>query len=331
VTGRVLALRALGLGDVCTAVPALRALRRAHPDHELILAGPAWAEPIVRQTGVDRIVDTRDLDHLAVRVADRSVLGPIDVAVNLHGRGPQSTALLTAMEPGRLIAFAPAPGTEGADPPGGVVVEGPEWCADEPEVVRWCRLLSSVGVPADPDDLSLHPPIVPSPLRGAVVVHPGAASAGRRWPPERFAAVVRHAAARGRAVAVTGSEDERELTALVVELADARRGLAHDLGGRTDLTTLCALVAGARAVVANDTGVAHLATAFGVPSVVLFGPTPPRHWGARNDGGRQRAIWHGATGDPHAATLDPGLASITVDEVISALDGDGPAARPPCP
>ena len=45
------------------------------------------------------------------------------------------------------------------------------------------------------------------------------------------------------------------------------------------LTDLAALVAHARLVLAPDTGVAHLATAYGTPSVVLFGPVPARHWG----------------------------------------------------
>ncbi|WP_435833598.1 glycosyltransferase family 9 protein, partial [Streptomyces cacaoi] len=48
---RVLVLRALGLGDLLTAVPALRALRRAHPGHELVLAAPAWLADAVRATG----------------------------------------------------------------------------------------------------------------------------------------------------------------------------------------------------------------------------------------------------------------------------------------
>lgn len=311
-TRRVLALRALGLGDMCTAVPALRALRRAFADDVLLLAGPAWSAPIVLQTGIDRIIDMRDLDH-------PPTVSDIDVAVNLHGRGPESTRLLGRLHPDRLIAFRPPSGARSPGPHH-TVVEGPAWCDDEPEVERWCRLLSSTGIPAHPTDLFLHPPTVPSCLRGAVVVHVGAAAPCRRWPPERFAAVVRHIVGRNRCVALTGSPPERELTGLVATMVDAPRGLVHDLAGATDLTTLSALVAGARAVLANDTGIAHLATAFGVPSVVLFGPTSPQRWGAHHDGGRQRAIWHGSTGDPHAVALDAGLAAITVDEVVGALD-----------
>ena len=64
---------------------------------------------------------------------------------------------------------------------------------------------------------------------------------------------------------------------------------------------------------------AHLATAFGVPSVVLFGPTPPAEWGPPADRPRHVALHRGGRGDPHAGTADPRLLGITVDDVLAAL------------
>jgi ADP-heptose:LPS heptosyltransferase len=70
-------------------------------------------------------------------------------------------------------------------------------------------------------------------------------------------------------------------------------------------------------VLAGDTGVGHLATALGRPSVLLFGPTSPSRWGPPPDG-RHVVLWKGSTGDPHADEPDPGLLRITVDEVLEA-------------
>ena len=301
---RVVVLRALGLGDLCAAVPALRAIRGAFPEHELVLCTAAWQAPLARLAEVDRVSPTPALEPIAERE-----VAP-DVAINLHGRGPQSTRRLIDLAPRRLIAYRHPvlPETE----------DGPRWSFDEHEVTRWCRLLEHFAIPADPSAIELGPPEVTSPLpSGAVVVHPGAAARGRRWPADRFAEVVERLVHLGERVVVTGEGGETGLAARVVARVAAHESVT-DLVGRTAIDELCALVAGARALISNDTGIAHVATAYRTPSVVLFGPTPPARWGPR--GGPHVTLWKGVTGDPHAAELHPGLAAITVDEVMRAFE-----------
>jgi ADP-heptose:LPS heptosyltransferase len=101
------------------------------------------------------------------------------------------------------------------------------------------------------------------------------------------------------------------------------------LAGHGDLAHLALVVAAAARVVCADTGVAHLATALGTPSVVLFGPEPPSRWGPPPDRPWHRALWAGRRGDPRGASLDRGLALLTVDDVIAALAGlpPNPAQR----
>jgi ADP-heptose:LPS heptosyltransferase len=301
----LLVLRALGLGDFLTGLPALRALRDAYPDHRLVLAAPAPLEPLARlSSAVDELHPTAPLAPLDGALAGAAV------AVDLHGKGPESHRILLRSRPRRLLAFANPEVRESAGMPA--------WRPDEHEVHRWCRLLTESGVSADPRRLELAPPDGTAARDAATtVIHPGAASASRRWPPERFAAVARAERDAGRRVLVTGSPAEVELAFEVAHAA----GLddADVLAGKTDLLGLAAAVAGAGRVVCGDTGVSHLATAFGTPSVVLFGPTSPKLWGPPPDRREHRVLWAGTPGDPHASVIHPGLLRIEVADVLDAL------------
>jgi ADP-heptose:LPS heptosyltransferase len=168
---------------------------------------------------------------------------------------------------------------------------------------------------------------------GATVVHVGAASPARRWPLDRWAAIVAHELDRGRSVVLTGTASERPLTTAVRQAASLAGD--HDLAGRTDLTTLATLVAVAGRVVSGDTGIAHLATALRTPSVVLFGPTPPAEWGPPPHRRRHRVLWAGRRGDPQATAPDAGLLEIAPDDVVTALDQlasvPGPSLTPAPP
>jgi ADP-heptose:LPS heptosyltransferase len=301
----LLVLRALGLGDLLTALPALRALRRGFPDHELVLATPRTLEPLALLSGaVDRV-------HDAAPLAPLHGLRRPDLAVDLHGRGPESHAVLAALSPRRLVAFAQAEGP---------LRSGlPRWREDEHEVARWCRLVeASLGIPADPGDLDLAVPTgieAPAVARGATLIHPGAAFAARRWPPERWAAVARAEMEAGREVVLTGGPGEASLAHRVAGLGgvDASRVLTG-----MDLLQLVAVVAAAGRLACGDTGVAHLATALRRPSVVLFGPVPPAWWGPPPRP-IHRPLWKGRRGDPHGGERDPGLLAIAPGEVVEAL------------
>jgi ADP-heptose:LPS heptosyltransferase len=316
-TGRVILLRALGLGDFLTGVPAYRAVRRAFPRHRIVLGAPAGLADLVPATGaIDELLPAAELEPVAWPGP------PPDVAVDLHGRGPASHRLLAALQPHRLITFG---GRHG----GGFA--GPPWRPGEHEVARWCRLCSESGIPADPADLrllaapgivALPPPVAVLPPApggpGPTIVHPGAAAPSRRWPPERFAAVARELAGSGHHIVLTGSAAERPLA---LDLA-RRAGLPHRsvLSGRTSLDALATLTASARLVVSGDTGLAHLASAYGRPSVVLFGPVPPAEWGPPAHP-RHQVLWAGGAGyrgDPHGNSTDPALAAIPVSAVLAA-------------
>ena len=301
----LLVLRALGLGDFLTGLPALRALRIAYPGHRLVLAAPRPLEPLASLSGaVDELHPTRPLARL-----DEALAGA-DLAVNLHGRGPDSHRVLLHARPKRLLAFANAEAPETA--------AMPAWRPREHEVRRWCRLLEEAGIRANPSRLELtRPAWTPVWDAATTVVHPGSADPARRWPVERFAAVARAEREAGRGVVVTGSPAEVGLAEEVARLGGLEDG--HVYAGKTDLLELAALVAAAARVVCGDTGVAHLATALGTPSVVLFGPMSPEYWGPPAERRQHRVLWAGEIGGVRTSAPHPGLLLIDVADVIHEL------------
>jgi ADP-heptose:LPS heptosyltransferase len=323
----VVALRAAGLGDLLVAVPALRALVRHHRDERVVVLGPDSLRDLVAL--IDPRLESVHVSAVAPALLLKTSSAEFDalrprLAVNLHGRGPESHALLLRMRPATLVAYT-HPDVHG--PSETDIPRLAEWDDDEHEVLRWCRLVSAAGFAADPLDLLLDRRALPAPSTvvpaGATVLHPGATHESRRWPVERWAEVARAEADAGHHVVVTGSADETFLSAAVCALAGLDPD--SDLGGATSLLELATLVASAGRVVCADTGVAHLATAFSTPSVVLFGPVSPRVWGPPRDAPWHRTLWAGRQGDPWGASVDPGLLALAVDDVLDALSGLPPA------
>ncbi|MGD9612135.1 MAG: glycosyltransferase family 9 protein [Kiritimatiellia bacterium] len=118
-------------------------------------------------------------------------------------------------------------------------------------------------------------------LRGRpVAVHPGSGSPTKNWPVARFVEIVRRLRAAGReTVAVLGEADVAEAAVFARELPD--------LPVLTDLTLveLAGALAECSAFLGNDSGIAHLAAAVGVPTTALFGPSDADVWAPRGRGG----------------------------------------------
>lgn len=307
----ILILRALGVGDLAAAAPAVRGLRAAFPGETLALAAPAWLTPLIEAIGgVDRVLPAGELEAIG------GLAEPPQIAVNLHGSGPESHRVLRELQPAKLWAFA--------NPDAGHT-DGPGWRDEEHEVRRWCRLIGFYGVPSDPADLDLATPDVDV-ARGVTIIHPGAKSPTRRWPPERYASVARRLRSAGHRVLITGSAAERDLRVRVSELA----GLGADAVPSTDLAHLLGLVASARLVISGDTGIAHLATGYRTPSVTLFGPVSPARWGPPPGREWHHPIWHGVRSEPgdRPGPVHPALLSITEDEVLAAVEKVQHAAPP---
>ncbi|MFK0041274.1 glycosyltransferase family 9 protein [Paenarthrobacter sp. NPDC090517] len=301
----LLALRALKLGDLLVAVPALRGLRRAFPEHRILYAAPAWIAEALELVGGIHHLPTPGLDDpLTVP------RGAVDIAVNLHGNGAESRLRIEELQANRVVAHA----STGTD--------GPEWTTGIPERERWTRLLNWHGIDADPLDYRLNRPAVPSPRPGATVIHVGAAYGSRLWPVERFADVAVELTAAGHEVVLTGGSSERaraEETAALAKLkgADLDDGL---LAGCQGLAEFAATIAASRLVISADTGAAHLASAYERPSVVLFGPAPAEEWGPPPGPHVVLTAVELRRGDVFSADPDPALLAVSVRDVLEAVE-----------
>jgi heptosyltransferase-2 len=107
------------------------------------------------------------------------------------------------------------------------------------------------------------------------------------WPAAHYAALARDLHARqGEPVLLLGSAKE---AALAESIAAAAPGACRVLAGRTSLVDAMALIAQARALVSNDSGLMHVAAGFGIPQVAVFGSSSPEHTPPLNP--RAAVVW----------------------------------------
>jgi ADP-heptose:LPS heptosyltransferase len=279
--GGVLAVRPDGMGDVLLTGPAVRALAAAGGP-VTFLAGPAGAGAARLLPGVSEVITWRVpwIDPDPPRVTSAEIAW---VAGELRGRRISEAVIFTSFHQSPLptalvlrMAGVPRISAISADYPGSLLDVRHRLDDDIPEARRALSLARAAGfrLPAgDAGELAVTRPLPgvaaltgPGPY---VVLHPCASAPARAPSPATAAALARALAGAGLRVLVTGSPAQAGITARVAG------GVAADLGGRTPLPVLAAVLAGAAAVVAPNTGVAHLAAAVGTPVVSLFAPVVP--------------------------------------------------------
>lgn len=294
------------VGDAVMSLPALRALRGAFPQtHLAVLARPWVAELYRRERAVDELIfDTagrgagdwagkwRTARELRRRGFDGAVLFPNSfesalivrlagiprrIGYRRDGRGPLLTQAIPAPRRGEIPAH-----------------ESYSYL----ELLRRAGILDSLPV-VDVIELDQagearqagRRRFAALELEGEIIgVSPGAAfGPAKRWMPERFAeAACMVAGERGAAIALFGSAAERELCEQVAARIRARGRRAVNLAGETSLGEFIELAAACALFLTNDSGAMHVASALGVPTVAVFGPTDP--WATGPKGPRVRLV-----------------------------------------
>lgn len=263
------------LGELVLALPALSYAATAETDagRRLSVQLVAGLEPILDMAGLE-------VERLPLENRRDVLAGGRQIRRTGARRGILLTPSASSAVMFRLGGLESRRGTAGG---------GRKWLLTDPverapllERHRVNEFLTLVGAEGDGDPPApvMRPPAAPGRSAGAggvhtVAVFPGANAESRRWPAGRFAALAARLAAAGRRVLVLGGAGEEGLTRVVARAA-AAHGECEDLGGRTDLTALAAVLGGCDALVTNDTGPMHLAAALGTPVVALEGPADVR-------------------------------------------------------
>lgn len=326
---RLAVFRALGLGDLLCATPALRGLRRRFPQAHITLIGLPWAQALAeRLDSVDDFMAFPGHPQLPERLPDVQAwpvfIGDVrarafDLLVQLHGSGRITNGMLMQWGARHVAAFhepfLPAP-----EPDLAVT-----WPMQGREAHRLMKLVDALGH-ADtlaPDAASRWQMDFPlnahddaeatellqqqgwQPGQRYVCVHPGSQLPSRRWPVQRFAEVAAALAERGHRLVLTGVRSERPLgAALQQALPEQVRAQCVDLMGRTSLWSLGALIRRAALLVCNDTGVSHVAAAVGTPSVVVSCGSDVSRW-APADVLKHTVLWADAPCRPCAQAECP--------------------------
>jgi ADP-heptose:LPS heptosyltransferase len=288
---RIVVFRALQLGDMLCAVPALRALRQAWPQARITLVGLPWAQsfadrwsdlvddfmPFPGAVGFPEQAET-DAHLPEFNAACRA--RRFDLAIQLHGSGGVANDIVAGFGARYNAGFL----KPGEPPRAGCFIPWPDALH---EIERYNALMRALGIDASDTRLSFpltradtvecdilvaHAGLEPDRL---VLIHPGAQLPSRRWAPERFAEVADALAEDGWQIGITGTASESEITSAVLGTMQAP---AIHLAGRTSLGALATLVGRAQLVVSNDTGMSHVAAAMRTPSVIVASGSDMHRW-----------------------------------------------------
>jgi ADP-heptose:LPS heptosyltransferase len=301
----VAVFRALQLGDMLCAVPALRALRNSLPAAHITLVGLPWARQFAQRFSqyIDDFVAFPGHSLLPEQAVRREEVTPfyvnmgsrqLTLALQLHGSGNISNEIVAGFGAQAMAGYT---GGEPVHAERTVLLPWPQ-TGTEPE--RLLGLLEKLGADiagdklefplSQEDERELRESGVAARLTPGryICIHPGARHRDKCWPPEHFAEVAdRLATDFGVDVVLTGSAAERELAA---QVASHMQAPAVNAAAPISIGAMAALMRDARLLVCNDTGVSHIAAGLGLNSVVIFSKADIARW-APLDRHKHRCIW----------------------------------------
>ena len=318
----ILVLHPGGLGDIILSLPAIALLRRRHAKARItIAANPDHLAPVA-EGYADCIISLSSVPLHQLHVPaflfnpDMRFWKKFDLLVSWTGFGnPDFICNLKRLNPDAIVA---------------------SWHPGPREQRHASRLfIDSLGVA--PLNAGAPPEIEPTihlnsnarqdgfqwiHARGwkqepLIALHPGAGSKLKRWPLERFIELARRLTRdqKNKLLLIEGPAEE----GLSNQISAALPGIESIVAKAIPLNLLAAALECCRLFIGNDSGLAHLAAAIEVPSIVLFGPTLPQHWAPL---GKHVSVLRepcGCTACSSGCGDHTCLLNISVDDVVRAI------------
>lgn len=291
---KIAVFRALQLGDMLCAIPAIHALRSAYPNAEITLLGLPWAKWLVERfdSYFDRFIHFPGFPGLpeqAFNPVSFAEFLPLiqreqfDLVLQMQGNGSIVNSMVELFGAKHTAGF----GIDGHyAPDNDLFMRYPD---EGSEIDRHIALMKFLGIPSQGNALEF--PLNATDLqqldyltlpieRGRYVcIHPGSRGSWRQWPTQHFAALSDFCYKQGYKVVITGTKDEANITREVI----AQMGYeAIDATGKTSIGTVAALINDAALLISNCTGVSHIAAALKTPSIVINMDGEPERWGPIN-------------------------------------------------
>ncbi|WP_031495310.1 glycosyltransferase family 9 protein [Bryobacter aggregatus] len=274
---RILVRATNWLGDAIMCLPAMEALRAAHPSAKITVLGLPWLRDLY---GGESFCD--EVIAYPTERGLKNLKGKRRLALALRGHFDVAILMQNAFEAAAFAYAAGVPQRVGYDRDGRgwLLTDAIELPVIGHERFYYLELLRRSGwIPGYDAEAPIR-------LRGVkpkefgkrvIGVSPGAAfGTAKRWFPERFAeAAALVALERGASVALFGSANEQDIVGVVERELTARGIAVVNYAGRTGLREFIELCAGCELMLTNDSGAMHVAYAVGTPSVTVFGSTDP--------------------------------------------------------
>jgi heptosyltransferase-2 len=282
---KILVVAPSWIGDTVLAQPLFRLLHTLHPGLLLDVIGPPWTLPLLRRTPEIRRATAHSFAHGEFKIVDRFRLG----RQLARERYDQAIVLPNTLKSAFVTLFAAIPRRTGYRGESRWLVLNDMRHLDEHALPQIAQRYAALGLEpgmALPQALPLPHLTADTATMQATLTRLGLGAAGhavafcpgaeygpaKRWPAPYFAELARKLSAEGHPVWLIGSANDAAVGEEIERLAP---GAAVNLCGKTALDEAMDLLAAARLVVTNDTGLMHIAAALGTPLLALYGSSTP--------------------------------------------------------